>query len=50
MLMHPYIYQKIIFNDSGNKLINLKCLPILNCNKLCDFDKWLKVRQELSYY
>jgi len=31
-------------------IINIKFLPILNNNKISDFDKWLKIRQELSYY
>jgi len=50
ILMHPNSYQKLINNDRGNELINIKFLPILNNNKISDFDKWIKIRQELSYY
>jgi len=50
ILMHTNSYQKLINNDRGNELINTKFLPILNNNKISDFDKWLKIRQELSYY
>jgi len=48
--MHTNSYQKLINNDSGNELINITFLPILNNNKISDFDKWLKIRQEISYY
>jgi len=40
----------LINNDRGNQLINITFLPILNNNKISDFDKWLKIRQELRYY
>jgi len=45
--MHPNSYQKLINNDRGNELKNIKFLPILNNNKISDFDKWLKIRREL---
>jgi len=37
-------------NNSGNELINIQFLPILNNNKISDFDKWIKICQEISYY
>lgn len=48
--MQPNEYHKLITNNRGEELINRKFLPIICNSKLSDFDKWIKIRQELNYF
>ncbi|QKS69577.1 hypothetical protein 3 [Drosophila-associated adintovirus 2] len=50
ILMQPNEYHKLITNNRGEELINRKFLPIICNSKLSDFDKWIKIRQELNYF
>jgi len=50
ILMQPTEYHKLIKNTRGEELINKKFLPIICNSKLSDFDKWIKIRQELNYF
>jgi len=50
ILMQPTEYHKLITNTRGEEIINRKFLPIICNSKLSDFDKWIKIRQELNYF
>lgn len=50
ILLHPNTYYVMLEDQLSTEFISRKLIPYLNDDSISDFNKWIKIKQELNIY